>query len=221
MAFILQKTNSDLQAIKTSETLRHKVWILTSVSVERWVHPGLCLAAQAWHCNVFDYLSGAVAHIQFDVEHMLCTQWANWCIKTSKTTSQQMVQKDKPICMLTNNNQCGPNSHNTASGRWKENMSYLSLLGCMWCHSLMVWCSTSANRIHLTHTHIHSKCYNSEQKSPDVSVCLWVIYPEDGTTRVISHMPSSLFNYCLTLQEGSSGERFICFAVFRPDKPCA
>ncbi len=113
MAFILQKTNSDLQAIKTSETLRHKVWILTSVSVERWVHPGLCLAAHAWHCNVFDYLSGAVAHIQSGVEHMLCTQWANWCIKTSKTTSQQMVQKDKPICMLTNNNQCGPNSHNT------------------------------------------------------------------------------------------------------------
>lgn len=93
MAFILEKTQSDLQAIKTSETLRHKVWILTSVPVERWVHPGLCLAAQAWRCNVFDYLSGAVSHIQFDVEHMLCTQWANWLIKTSKTASQQMVQK--------------------------------------------------------------------------------------------------------------------------------
>lgn len=58
-------------------------------------------------------------------------------------------------------------------------------------------------------THTHSKYYNSEQRSPDVSVCLWVIYPEDGTMRVISHMPCSLFNYCLTLQEGSSSERCI------------
>lgn len=94
MAFIHWKTQSDLQAIKTLETLEHKVWILTSIPVERRVHPGLCLAAQAWHCNVFDYLSGAGAQIQFDVEHMLCTQWANWSIKTSKSTSQQMVQND-------------------------------------------------------------------------------------------------------------------------------
>lgn len=120
MVFILWKTQSDLQAIKTLETLEHKVWILTSIPVERHVHPELCLAAQAWRCNVFDYLSGAGAQIRFDVEHMLCTQWANWGIKTSKSASQQMVQNDESHCTLTNNNPCSLNTNTHNAVRWYD-----------------------------------------------------------------------------------------------------
>lgn len=174
MAFILQKTQSDLQAIRTSETQRHKVWILTSAPMERWVHPGLCLAAQAWRCSVFDYLSGAVAHIQFDVEHMLCTQWANRRIKTSRTASQQMVQKDKPLCMLTNNNPCDLSTHYTVPQADERRISHTWVFWDV--GGAIIWWFDAATV--LTDFQV-SKYYNSEQRSPDVSVCLWVIYPED------------------------------------------